>query len=219
MSVSTRRKVDLDYEILHRTGERVPKVRPSKMASNEQLQIQAINICSDVEDLWESYQVDDLTDGEELSQFVIKIGDMKREFRRVHAQLKSVEGNDFDKNHPDYKKHLDKLNEQFKNANNKLSVLSKADKLKMEETGKIQGKSERKFFMEQAYWELADCDWNYIAEADEIKLRISKFESNLEKICKNRDNVKLLLRDPHYPPSNISTTFAPTPSTEISLLG
>ena len=42
---------------MHSTGQRVPKIR-SKMADHE-LQMQEVNICSDIEDLFDSYQLDD----------------------------------------------------------------------------------------------------------------------------------------------------------------
>ena len=51
---------------------------------------------------------------------------------------------------------------------------------------KLQSKTERKFFVDQADWELKDCDWVKIDDIDEIKSNISQFERRLEtffKIC------------------------------------
>ena len=69
MSNSRRRNIYLVYGILHITGRRVQKVSASKM-ENQELQIKAINTSSDIEDLFESYQIDNLNDDEDLSEFV-----------------------------------------------------------------------------------------------------------------------------------------------------
>lgn len=73
MSNHRRQKLDLDYEILHRTGRRVPKVRGSKMTDSE---VQIININSDIEDLYESYQLEDLASKGEIVKFVSQIGEI-----------------------------------------------------------------------------------------------------------------------------------------------
>ena len=46
MSDSLRSKVDIDYSIFHKTGERVPKVRQVQM----DLPTQSLNLDSDVDD-------------------------------------------------------------------------------------------------------------------------------------------------------------------------
>ena len=83
MSNSSRRKINFDYSILHKTEKRVQKVWAPRMA-NQELQLKAINISSDIEDLFESYQ--NLNDDDRLTEFLTKIGDIKRDFRRIHAQ-------------------------------------------------------------------------------------------------------------------------------------
>ena len=96
MSDSSRRSRDIDYAELHRTGKRVPKIRNFKMAVTSDLQLQAINVTCDIEDLFESYQIENLTEEFELSDFVIKIGNVKKDFRRIHAQLKISDGENFE---------------------------------------------------------------------------------------------------------------------------
>ena len=132
MSEFRRRIVHLDHGILHRTGRRVAKIRGPKMACNE-LQVQAINVSSDMEDLFESYQIDDLIELGELNEVLCKIGDIKREFRRIHAQLKITEGDNYGRVYPDYKKQLKELNNKFNTANKKSSAVKRADKEKLEE--------------------------------------------------------------------------------------
>ena len=92
------------------------------MAGNE-LQVQAINVSHDMEDLFESYQIDDLIDLGELNEFVCKIGNMKLDFRRIHAQLKITEGNNYGNMYADYETQLKELNNKFNSVNKKLSAL------------------------------------------------------------------------------------------------
>ena len=93
------------------------------MACNE-LQVQVI-VSSDMEDLFESYQIDDLIELGELNEFLCKIGDIKREFRRIHAQLKITEGDNYGRVYPDYEKQLKELNNKFNTANKKFKCRKK----------------------------------------------------------------------------------------------
>ena len=101
MSRPVRNRLDLDYSILHRTGRRVPKVRDSKM---DDLRIQAINISSDVDDLFDSYEISELAEMDDLEDYVRKIGDVKREYRRIHRQIKDLDGDGFPTRYPDFDK-------------------------------------------------------------------------------------------------------------------
>ena len=157
-------RLDLDYGVLHRTGRKVPKVRGPEMAS-QGLQTQAIHICSDMEDLLDSYDFENLEEEEELNEYVTKLGDLKRNFRRVHS-LKTAEGNAFKGKFPDFDTKLSELSEKFKIANKKLNGIKKGKKGSTLETKdsqpyekKLQCKAERKFLINQVNWELDDCVW------------------------------------------------------------
>ena len=153
-------------------GRRVEKIRNQKMAS-EDLRMQAINVGSDIEDLFESYEIDSLTELSEINDFVCKIGDMKRNFRRIHAQLKSVEGENYGTLYPDYENRLKELTENFKAANEKLSALRKADKGKLEEVENLRAELESEKIRQ---------------ETEAIKLR-AQLES--EKIKQETEAIKL----------------------------
>ena len=85
--------------------------------------IQAINICSDIEDLFDSYDIDELIGEDELHVYVEKLGETKREYRRIHSQLKMLAGEEFPIKYPDFDKNLNDLNGKFKIANKKLTKL------------------------------------------------------------------------------------------------
>ena len=94
------------------------------MASQE-LKRQAIHITSDLEDFCDSYNIDEIEDEDELKQYIIELGDLKLNFRRICHQLKSAEGDDFATKYPDFDEDLILLIEKFKKANEKLSVIKK----------------------------------------------------------------------------------------------
>ena len=80
---------------LFSTGRRVYTV--SKM---DNLQVQAINALSDVEDFLETFLIDELSSEGELKEYISKLEVVKRDFRRVLSQLKVAEGDEFEKNIP-----------------------------------------------------------------------------------------------------------------------
>ena len=193
---SKNSRVDLDFAELNRMGRRVPKNRNSKIA-NPDLQSEAVNITSDVEDLSDSYQIENMTE-EELNEFVIKIGDVKK---------------DSENKYPTYEEQLKDLIENFKIAHGKLNCLRNANKEKFNEFEKLhaylvaeklrqetvtlrrvtdekqsQYKSEWKFFIDQINWEQTDYNWDTCSEFEDVKNVISTFESRLEKFLKSAVN-------------------------------
>ena len=88
-----------------------------------------IDIRSDVDDLSDSYDINELSDEEELSNYQAKLETVKRNFRRIHAQIKSNEGEEaFQKKYPYYDEDLASLTEKFKSATKKLSEVRKRNK-------------------------------------------------------------------------------------------
>ena len=100
------------------------KERNAKMA--ESLDVQATNIASDIEDFFDTYDLDALTEDFEIQQYVDKLSDIKRDFRRICAQLKKVEGENYAANYPGNDASLADLSEKFKTAYQKLSDLKRA---------------------------------------------------------------------------------------------
>ena len=66
----------------------------------DELKPKVIEICSDVEDFLDSYVLDDLNGEEELREYIDKLDVLKRDFRRVHTQLKKEEGENFPTAYP-----------------------------------------------------------------------------------------------------------------------
>ena len=106
--------------------------------------MRSIDICSDIEDFFESYKLKDINDEDEIIQYITKIEDIKREFWRVHAQLKNIEGNDFQNKYPEFEKQLSELNEFFQMSNKKLHCL-KEEKIQAMEEANREAEADRVF--------------------------------------------------------------------------
>ena len=81
---------------------------------------QAINIRSDVDDFFDSYDFETLGELEDVQDYITNLGDLKRAFRRIHSQITEIERAEFGTKYPDFDKLLDGLNYRFKIANQKL---------------------------------------------------------------------------------------------------
>ena len=92
------------------------------------LDIQALNASSDFDDSLDSYNIGELVYEDELSEYVNRIGEIKRTFRRVYTQIKKTEGEGFDTKYPNYDNELRDISVKFQEANKKLSELRKEKK-------------------------------------------------------------------------------------------
>ena len=182
------------------------------MADHE-LQMQEVNICSDIEDLFDSYRLDNISDKDGIDKFLAKIWDIKQEYRRIYARLKWVDGENFQKEYSDYEQRLGLLNYHFKSANGKLRELKNTEKLKRDQLEQVradlvaerlrkeiesldsqtaekraQSKFHRKFFMDQVNWEANDYAWENFNDIDNILRMISTLESRLDRFQEIRSH-------------------------------
>ena len=202
---------DFDYAIYHKTGEKVPIDRGSKMAD---LKTQVIHIQSDVEDFFDSYDIYLLDDEDELYDYVTKLGEIKRDFRRIYTELKTLEGENFTTNHPDLERSLYELTETFKNANKRLTdrkKLKKQTELERLENEAYDRKvaeerrlSEEKFAEERRMDELMNCAENLHFEIDvryktftkKCKIDVTELSDHeILDLKKREDNLHTELRE------------------------
>ena len=199
----SRKKVDFDYAVYDKSGKKALKDRDHKMATPDR-RVQAIHITSDIEDLFDSYQIENLIEGDELNDYVTKLGEAKKSFRRIHARLKISEGDGFNENYPNYDNKLKDINKNFKLADGKLNDLIRASNEKKKEVEKLhkdletkklmqelaamrnvsdekrlQIKFEWEFCIEQIKWGLADSDWEKFTELEDIQGMILTLETQM----------------------------------------
>ena len=179
MSRPIRKLPDVDYKILGSTGDRVKVVRVKQNSNMDEYKTKAIYISSDVDDLFDSYVLEEMNGEEELQNYVDRVDALKRDFRRVHTVLKRGDEENFADTYPDYDENLRKLTESFKTATKKLSNLRAESKAtadqreaaalnSQKDEKKLRCMSERKFFINQTTWEL-DCEWDKISDLDALK--------------------------------------------------
>ena len=200
MSRPVRKRFEYDYKELSR-GRRVWKDRSKGTGEMDELQKQIIDCRSDVEEFYVDFVLNDLEDEEDLEQYVTKIVEIKREFRRVHAQLKISEGDDdeaFKKNHPYYVKDVAELDSLYKKSTKKLKDVKKktrvsAADLEVQKLERVRLLTKTKFesFKTQVDWELKNCKFGNFNDPDEIRLKIPKFERLLENLFSVHDELKV----------------------------
>ncbi len=190
--------VDIDSSILLRTGRRVRNREKVKNTKMDDLQAKAIECLSDVEDHFDFYNLAEINDAIELQDYLSKAEGIKRDFRRVHAQLKNIEGEDvFNNKYTYYEQSITDLNTALRNGSKKLITLRNNPGGKLDqkplvdvqiERDRAKLKSDRGFFLQQAEWELKELVWDELSDVSDIKSGIIKFENRLEsffKICSN----------------------------------
>ena len=184
MSGSSRKKLDIDYNIFSKTGKKVEKVRD--MA--EKLKIASVNINSDVEDFFESYLLEQLTDEDEIRQYVNKLENLKLEHRRIHAQIKEKDSEKFQNLYPNYEQQKIRLAEAFENAKQLVTQIRKENNGKLQTENKFKANLEiEKIKQETAKAELENErikqeKLKYDLEVENLKLELEerKAKANLE---------------------------------------
>ena len=219
----SRSRLDLDYAILNSSGRRVLKVRGTKGNQKENmadLDIQALNASSDFDDFLDSYNIGGLVDEDELSEYVNRIGEIKRTFRRVYTQIKKTEGEGFDTKYPNYDNELRDISVKFQEANKKLSELRKEKKAqsaseekirndleteklvqemaamkKLGEEKRSQAIQEWKFRVDQVFWFIGETTWETKNDVDDIQHVIFTLKSYLSQVSKACAELKGILGD------------------------
>ena len=172
--------------------------------------LHAVNINSDVEDFFDSYELDLLVSIDELEDYLGKIETLKQKFRRVHSQLKAILGEDtFNTQYANYEEVLAKMNENFRSCRIKISSVKENEKSAKEETEKLQAYYEaeklrkeieimekessqkanqclyeRKICIEQITYELkqlSSCSWDSFTDSNAILTMINQLESRLKE--------------------------------------
>ena len=201
MSNPERSVLSLDYKEYHNTGDRVFKGRERRPVTGEiemeALKTEAIKVRSDVEDLFESYDLEGLTEEDDLLGYVGEIKQLKQEYRRIHAVLKAGDSENFATNYPYYDAEMKRLTDEFKEANKKVFAVKKADRKvdvdnPLVTREKTQVLSKRRYFMEQVNAEIASSDLEKLTQFERIRMHVDHFQSRLDKfieMCSDLDAV------------------------------
>ena len=150
-----------------------------------------------MEDLFESYDLEGLTEEDDLLGYVGEIKQLKQEYRRIHAVLKAGDSENFATNYPYYDAEMKRLTDEFKEANKKVFAVKKADRKvdvdnPLVTREKTQVLSKRRYFMEQVNAEIASSDLEKLTQFERIRMHVDHFQSRLDKfieMCSDLDAV------------------------------
>ena len=118
-------KENIDYKVLHNTGERITK--PQTMSTElERAVVREASCVEDIKDFLECNVVEDIDDVEELHDLMSKLAEISKEFRHAHATLKCYLARDnYEADYSLSKGYSDSMRKFTKEAKEKLKKLKK----------------------------------------------------------------------------------------------
>ena len=129
-----RAKINLDYNILHNTGQKVVKViKDGKMDVTEK-QVREMQVCEDLTESFVLYALEDLETVSEISEGMNEISILAKLYRHVHVELKSVmKTEEYVETYKGYMEKTEKYRTFLRNGRAKVKLLAKAEKEMNEE--------------------------------------------------------------------------------------
>ena len=89
---TSKTKIDIDYQIYDKTGERVLKSRNKIDKKNTQIKVMQIK--GDILEHFDLYAIDTLETADDLTESVDVILQLSTEFRHLHVELRGDLGDD-----------------------------------------------------------------------------------------------------------------------------
>ena len=192
-------KVDIDYRLFHKHGKRVPKDRSSTVTPlsisatmGESLKTLELQISEDIEAILESESELENLDLEDLSDKIIEMNSVLREFRHIHAQLKDTV--DHAKLYPGYKDKTQACNAFIRECKNRCKNLRSCAEIASLDDLRSSLKIEISVFKDRVTGEINGLD---IASADISELKDGRFrcESLLNDYYQCLGKIKVSLKN------------------------
>ena len=79
-------KRDLDYAVLHKTGDKVDKDRKMEAVRREK-RVKEMQICDDLDEAFTLYALKELVTEDEISEGLDHISELFKEYRHIHVDL------------------------------------------------------------------------------------------------------------------------------------
>ena len=130
----------LDYEILHKTGRKVPKSLDGKMENQEILS--DLKLMDDINHSLNIYTIEELETADDINEGIDVMS--SQNYRHLHVELNNKLGNNYVEQFPNYNEHLTTLINYIKSAYRKLRTARQDVKKKEVETGREEEVEERK---------------------------------------------------------------------------
>jgi hypothetical protein len=164
----------------------------------ENLTPQVINISCDIEDLI-ALKLSSMFQVDRVESYIEDIKIVRRDFRRVHAQIKQILGNEHATQYPDYDKIIKDLDDRTDEAWTRLGEVRKnlsdeAFKVQNDQQ-RTQLLSNRTILVDQINWDIKGCDLEKMFTADEVHQKLSDFRTQLEKFQSHCSDLEVCFRD------------------------
>ena len=134
-----RAKVNIDYNIFHKTGEKVLKIEKMEGSDLNEKKIVELQISEDILEIFNIYNINELDSVDELSESIQLITDLAKKYRHIHVDLKHSMGNvDHGNTFQQFGTFSERIRNFIKESKAKLKRLTKEEKEKEEEGMKWQ---------------------------------------------------------------------------------
>ena len=202
-------KRDLDYAVLHKTGDKVDKDRKMEAVRREK-RVKEMQICDDLDEAFTLYALKELVTEDEISEGLDHISELFKEYRHIHVDLKELLGDEAYATAYPKDEVTEKARTYMTEARKQRKLKSEekqteVDKQKVKETEEKvnkeqeEHKSVKALFMieEQAFHQKLDNEIGSLSliNIEEIKEHGSRFQSLLDEYFKLLPKAKHIFDD------------------------
>ena len=148
MSENRRKtKIDIDYKVFHKTGDKVSKFRDKAMDA-KYVQLKAKKIKGDILEHFNLYEIDELENVDELTESLDIILNLSTELRHLHVELRENLGDDdYEATYPKIEEFSTRMRDYIKITKAKLKKIFKEQNEKDDAKSLIETKN--KFEIEE----------------------------------------------------------------------
>ena len=147
-------KLDIDYKIFNKTGEKVLKSRRSEKMALSEKKLKELKVRGDIQEIFDTCAGDDLETVDEITENLEEMNRLGKEYRHIHIELKSLMGDEYASAYANYHDFLDRIRTFISNEKCKLKKAKLKEKLSETEYLKSSFKTEELVFRDRISREL-----------------------------------------------------------------
>ena len=195
MSENRRKtKIDIDYKVFHKTGDKVSKFRDKAMDA-KYVQLKAKKIKGDILEHFNLYEIDELENVDELTESLDIILNLSTELRHLHVELRENLGDDdYEATYPKIEEFSTRMRDYIKITKAKLKKIFKEQNEKDDAKSLIETKNkfviEDEILRERTEREIKNFD---LLECDEIRESCLRLEKILVEYYQLLTSIKVSL--------------------------
>ena len=184
-------KLDIDYKIFNKTGEKVLKSRRSEKMALSEKKLKELKVRGDIQEIFDTCAGDDLETVDEITENLEEMNRLGKEYRHIHIELKSLMGDEYASAYANYHDFLDRIRTFISNEKCKLKKAKLNEKLSETEYLKSSFKTEELVFRDRILRELkVDGE-----DVSEIKENCSRLDALLRDYYTLLSKAKIIFGD------------------------